>query len=108
MPYEPLLASVLSALVGKSSHICPLNACELRDNLGFPSGKGERATYYHCKQHCGESVHGEGAVGLANVRVLQLAVAVLALKTSQKTPRLPLVGCRAWFGAEDHEEWWMA
>jgi hypothetical protein len=33
---------------------------------------------------------------------------VLALKVSEKTPGLPLVGSRAWFGAEDHEEWWMA
>jgi hypothetical protein len=40
--------------------------------------------------------------------VLRLAVAVLALKVSEKTPDLPLVGSRAWFGAEDHEEWWMA
>ena len=44
----------------------------------------------------------------ANVRALRLAVAVLALKISEKTPRLPLVGSRAWFVAEHHEEWWIA
>jgi hypothetical protein len=36
-----------------------------------------------------------GGVFQQNVRALRLAVAVMALKFSEKTPRLPLVGSRA-------------
>jgi hypothetical protein len=44
----------------------------------------------------------------ANVRAPRLAVTVLTLKISEKTPWLPLVDRRAWFGAAEPEEWWMA
>jgi hypothetical protein len=43
-------------------------------------------------------------VGLANVRALRLEVAVLRLKISEKTPRLPLVGSRVLFGLDSWKE----